>query len=542
MSDQTQVKKIVTKIEANPLLQKRGGENGILRVAAYCRVSTDSEDQLESYNAQVSHYTETIMKNPKWQFVKIYADEGITGTLARKREEFLKMIRDCEKGKIDLILTKSFSRFARNTVDSLNYVRKLKALGIGVFFEEQNLNSLTADSEMFVGLYSVMAQAESENISANVRWGLQQRMRSGTFAFHYNILGYRKGENGEPEIVPEEAEIVLKIYNLYLNGYSIKQIKEYLEKNNIPTKQGKTVWGYTVVANILTNERYCGDMLLQKTFTENCITKKVKKNRGEKTKYLIANNHTPIVSSEMFKKVQREMARRRGKRQTSDKSLTALGKYSGKFALSELLVCGDCGSPYKRITWVKNGVSRKVWRCLSRVDHGKKFCAESPALDEKKLHAAICRGLTKLLENKDEVLDMIISNLASVITGDDDVLDTGAIENQIHYLNDEVNANVQLLITTEGDKQKYVDVISQLNDKIAVLNKQLEAEREKIAANPNLKMQIEDIKETLSNTELCFSEYDDVMIRRLVGLIRVMKDKSIVIYLKGGLSITEMVA
>lgn len=389
------------------------------------------------------------------------------------------MIRDCEKGKIDLILTKSFSRFARNTVDSLNYVRKLKALGIGVFFEEQNLNSLTADSEMFVGLYSVMAQAESENISANVRWGLQQRMRSGTFAFHYNILGYRKGENGEPEIVPEEAEIVLKIYNLYLNGYSIKQIKEYLEKNNIPTKQGKTVWGYTVVANILTNERYCGDMLLQKTFTENCITKKVKKNRGEKTKYLIANNHTPIVSSEMFKKVQREMARRRGKRQTSDKSLTALGKYSGKFALSELLVCGDCGSPYKRITWVKNGVSRKVWRCLSRVDHGKKFCAESPALDEKKLHEAICRGLTKLLENKDEVLDMIISNLASVITGDDDVLDTGAIENQIHYLKEEVNANVQLLITTEGDKQKYVDVISQLNDKIAVLNKQLEAEREK---------------------------------------------------------------
>lgn len=244
----------------------------------------------------------------------------------------------------------------------------------------------------------------------------------------------------------------------------------------------------------------------------------------------------------MFKKVQREMARRRGKRQTSDKSLTALGKYSGKFALSELLVCGDCGSPYKRITWVKNGVSRKVWRCLSRVDHGKKFCAESPALDEKKLHEAICRGLTKLLENKDEVLDMIISNLASVITGDDDVLDTGAIENQIHYLKEEVNANVQLLITTEGDKQKYVDVISQLNDKIAVLNKQLEAEREKIAANPNLKMQIEDIKETLSNTELCFSEYDDVMIRRLVGLIRVMKDKSIVIYLKGGLSITEMVA
>ena len=185
MYEQMQSKRIVTKIDANPLLQKRNAENGVLRVAAYCRVSTDSEDQIESYNAQVAHYTEAIMKNPKWRFVKIYADEGITGTLAKKREQFIKMIRDCEKGKIDLILTKSFSRFARNTVDSLRYVRKLKALGIGVFFEEQNLNSLTADSEMFVGLYSVMAQAESENISANVRWGLQQRMRAGTFAFRY---------------------------------------------------------------------------------------------------------------------------------------------------------------------------------------------------------------------------------------------------------------------------------------------------------------------------------------------------------------------
>lgn len=211
-------KKIVTVIQANPLLSKQKNENAILKVAAYCRVSTDSEDQIESYKAQVSHYTEAIMKNPKWRFVKVYADEGITGTLDRKRENFLKMIRDCKKGKIDLILTKSFSRFARNTVDSLKYVRQLKALGIGVFFEEQNLNSLTADSEMFVGLYSVMAQAESENISANVRWGIRQRMKSGTYPFRYNILGYKKGANGEPEIVPGEADIIRTIYRFYLDG------------------------------------------------------------------------------------------------------------------------------------------------------------------------------------------------------------------------------------------------------------------------------------------------------------------------------------
>ena len=282
-------------------------------------------------------------------------------------------------------------------------------------------------------------------------------------------------------------------------------------------------------------------MLLQKTFTENCITKKVKKNRGEMAKYFIANNHVPIVSSEMFKKVQREMSRRRGKRQTSDKGITSLGKYSGKFALSELLVCGECGSPYKRVTWVKNGVSRKVWRCLSRVEHGKKFCTQSPALDGTKLHAAICRGLTRLLENKEDVLEMIISNLSCVMTGEDDVLESDTMENQIRYLRQQVDDNVQHLNSTEGDKSKYIDVIRQLNDKIAILQEQLEAKREKIAANPRLKAEIDEIRETLTNTELCFSQYDDIMIRRLVGLIRVMKDKSIVIYLKGGLSVTEVV-
>ena len=495
-----------------------------------------------------THYTEIPQDH-----ILVYEDEGFSGGNLN-RPDLKKMMEAARQRRFKAIIVYRLDRISRNISDFSSLIEELSRLDIAFISIREQFDTGTPMGRAMMYIASVFSQLERETIAERIRDNMHELAKTGRWLGGTTPTGYASESvqkvtiDGKAKkacklkLIPEEAEIVLKIYNLYLNGYSIKQIKEYLEKTNIPTKQGKTVWGYTVVANILTNERYCGDMLLQKTFTENCITKKVKKNRGEKTKYLIANNHTPIVSSEMFKKVQREMARRRGKRQTSDKSLTALGKYSGKFALSELLVCGDCGSPYKRITWVKNGVSRKVWRCLSRVDHGKKFCAESPALDEKKLHAAICRGLTKLLENKDEVLDMIISNLASVITGDDDVLDTGAIENQIHYLKDEVNANVQLLITTEGDKQKYVDVISQLNDKIAVLNKQLEAEREKIAANPNLKMQIEDIKETLSNTELCFSEYDDVMIRRLVGLIRVMKDKSIVIFLKGGLSITEMVA
>lgn len=187
----------------------------------------------------MAYYTEAIAKNPRWRFVDIYADEGITGTMTTKRDDFNRMIKDCDKGKIDLILTKSVARFARNTVDSLRYVRKLKAMGIGVYFEEQNLDSLKADSEMFIGLHSVLAQAESENISANVRWGIQQRMKSGTFAFRYNLLGYRKGQDGQPEIVEEEAELIRRIYSMFLNGSSLDQIKSYLESNGILTAHGK---------------------------------------------------------------------------------------------------------------------------------------------------------------------------------------------------------------------------------------------------------------------------------------------------------------
>ena len=208
----------VTKIEANPMFSSKREEFRQLRVAAYCRVSTDDEDQINSYNTQVAFYTEYISSNPKWKFVGIYADEGVTGTMVSKRKGFQDMIKDCEKHKIDLILTKSISRFARNTVESLTYVRKLKAMNIGVMFEEQNINSLTTDSEMFVGLYSVIAQAESENISANVRWGIQQRMKKGLYGFHFKTYGYIKGSDGEPKIVPDEAEVVKKIFKLYLNG------------------------------------------------------------------------------------------------------------------------------------------------------------------------------------------------------------------------------------------------------------------------------------------------------------------------------------
>lgn len=538
---EAQAKKIVTKIDANPLLIKHNNENALLRVAAYCRVSTDSEDQIESYKAQVAHYSEAIAKNPRWRFVDIYADEGITGTLAKKRPNFMRMIRDCDKGKIDLILTKSVARFARNTVDSLNYVRRLKAKGIGVYFEEQNLDSLKADSEMLIGFHSVMAQAESENISANVRWGIRQRMRSGTFAFRYNILGYKKGADGQPEIIPEEAEHIQTIYRMYLDGSSLDQIKKYLESNHILTAQGKTKWSLQIIHNILTNERYSGDMLLQKTFTENPISKKVKKNRGEMAKYLITNNHPAIIDRDTFKSVQMEIARRSSKRKTSDKSITEQGKYSGKFALSELLVCGECGSPYRRITWTKKGKSRRVWRCLSRVEHGTQYCSHSISVEETKLQNAICRALNKAVEHRQEVMDLIMSNLSYGVTGDDDVLYLSSLEKQIKDLDEEMDRTVQLSQESNGDPKRFREMISELCRQMTALRQELELAKARLEANEKVSVEIERIRNILYDETIRFNEYDETTIRRLIEYIRIMADNRIIVVLKGGLTIEEKI-
>lgn len=534
---EAQVRKIVTKIDANPLLAKHNNENALLRVAAYCRVSTDSDDQIESYKAQVAYYSEAIAKNPKWRFVDIYADEGITGTLAKKRPNFLRMIRDCDKGKIDLILTKSVARFARNTVDSLNYVRRLKAKGIGVFFEEQNLDSLKADSEMLIGFHSVMAQAESENISANVQWGIRQRMKTGTFAFRYNILGYRKGTDGQPEIVPEEAAIIRQIYQMYVDGSSLDQIKYYLEQNGIVTAQGSHNWSKQIIQNILTNERYCGDMLLQKTFTENPITKKVKKNRGELAKYLISNNHPAIIERDMYKAAQMEIARRASKRKTADKTITEQGKYSGKYAFTELLICGECGSPYRRMTWTKKGKSRRVWRCLSRIEHGTQYCSHSISVEETKLKEAVCRALNKAIERRDEVLDLIMSNLSYGVTGDDEILYMSAIEQQLKDLDDEMDRTVKLSHESKGDSKRFRDMISELCRQMTALRQELELTKAKLATNEKVSAEIERIKNMLSDDNMKFNEFDDATVRRLVEYIRVMADNKLIVVLKGGIPI-----
>lgn len=533
---QTNGNRVVTRIEANPLFLKTSNEFVKKKVAAYCRVSTDSEDQLNSYEAQIAYYTEAIAKNPNWTFAGIYADEGITGTATTKRKDFLRLMRDCEKGKVDFILTKSVSRFARNTVDSLMWTRKLRAKGIGVYFEEQALDSLKAENEMLIGLFSVIAQSESENISANVKWGVQQRMKNGTYRTNFDCFGYRKGENGIPSVVPEEAEAIKRIYQLFLDGYSLTQIARYLTESPYKTYRGHDLWKKEEIRYILTNEKYVGDIILQKTFISNCIDKQTKKNFGELPKYLVSNNHPGIIDRDTFNLVQVEFASRSSKKSKSNLAQTEKGRYSSQYALTEILICGSCGSHYKRTGKTdKNGKRIYYWRCINRMDSKTKVCQESIGVEETKLHAAICRCLSSMMDSKDEVLALIQSNLQYALTGNRSILDTVAIEKQIESYYDQMGSLVERSANTSGDTDIYDREIKKLCDKIEVLRETLKTEQSKSVMTEEVKANIDRILGYLSKTdESSFLTYDDVAVRRLVECIVVHPEGKICITLKGG--------
>ncbi len=453
----------VTRIEANPLMTKQKDVNRIMRVAAYCRVSTDDEDQRNSYRTQMAYYTEYIKKNPKWRFAGIYADEGITGTSVKKRDEFLRMIEDCEKGKIDLILIKSVSRYARNIVDCISYIRKLKALGVGIYFEEQNINSLTEDSEMYIGIYGVLAQSESENMSANIKWGINKRMQSGTYLCRFHLLGYRRDkETKEIYIVPEEAEVVKMIFQMYLQGKSLDQIKAYLENNEIKTVNGNLVWNKNAIKAMLTNEKYVGDVLYQKTYRENPISKKTKINRGEVDRYLVSNNHPAIIDRETFRLVKKEMVWRSSKRRSSDKAITDLGKYSGKYALSELLFCDVCGGPFRRKSWSRNGVKKAYWRCLKHTEKGDAGCTQTKGIEENMLHKAICRGLTNCIPETGEVKKLVASMLAYVTSTDKMVIECREAEEEIQALRQKAKEAEDMCIKAQGNNEYYMEKLGVL--------------------------------------------------------------------------------
>ena len=538
MNNYTPVRTI-TKIEANPILSSRKDEYRRLRVAAYCRVSTDEEDQLNSLETQMQYYTSKIAENPNWTMVGIYADEGISGTRADKRDKFMKLMRDCQKGKVDYILTKSTTRFARNTVDSLTWIRKLRAIGIGVFFEEQNLDSSKVENETLIGFFSVMAQSESESISGNVKWGIHKRMRNGTYAVRFDMLGYRKGDDGQPYIVHEEAEIVRALFNRFLDGATMGQLKDFLESQNILTRQGKAEWSASVIRKMLSNEKYVGDVLYQKTYCVDCISKKVKVNRGEVTRYLISNNHAPIIDRDTFNLVQAELSRRNSKNKKMDSAITEQGKYSGKFALSELLICGSCGSYYRRRAKVANGKTTQYWRCINRLEHGKKYCKDSAGIEEQMLQETICRCLSKMLEDSQEVYSLIQSNLAYAVSGNSAALDVHLIETQMKQVKQDADNMMEKMSKTEGSTELYEKALSELFEQLVALRTQYEQARAQSEQSESVNAEVQRILNILQNTEISFTEYDDLTVRRLVECIQVCGKEKIIVTLKGGYQAEE---
>ena len=538
MNNYTPVRTI-TKIEANPILSSRKDEYRRLRVAAYCRVSTDEEDQLNSLETQMQYYTSKIAENPNWSMVGIYADEGISGTRADKRDQFMKLMRDCQKGKVDYILTKSTTRFARNTVDSLTWIRKLRAIGIGVYFEEQNLDSSKVENETLIGFFSVMAQSESESISGNVKWGIHKRMRNGTYAVQFNMLGYKRGDDGEPYIIPEEAEVVREMFNRFLDGASLGQLKDFLESKQVLTRRGKSEWSISVIRGMLSNEKYVGDILYQKTYRADCISKKVKVNRGEMTRYLVSNNHTPIIDRDTFNLVQAELSRRTSKNKKMDSAITEQGKYSGKFALSELLICGSCGSAYRRNSKVAKGKTTYYWRCVNRVEHGMKYCKESAGVEEKMLQESICRCLSKMFEDSQEVYSLIQSNLTYAVSGNSAALDMHLIETQMKQVKQDADNMMEKMSKTEGSTELYEKALSELFEQLVALRTQYEQARAQSEQSDSVNAEVQRILNILKTTEISFTEYDDLTVRRLVECIQVCGREKIIVTLKGGYQAEE---
>ena len=513
-----------------------------LRVAAYCRVSTDDEEQLTSYEAQKNYYTDKIMTNKEWTMAGIFADEGITGTSARKRPEFLRMIRQCKQGKIDIVLTKSISRFARNTVDCLNYVRALKELGIAVIFEKENMNTLEIDSEILITMLGAFAQSESESISANVRWGIRQAMKEGKATIQYKYLyGYRKGDDSKPEIIPDQAEVVRKIYDLFLSGTPVRGIQEYLNANSVPNINGESKWARSAIDSILTNEKYCGDVLLQKTYIDDCINKKVKKNTGQLPMYLVQNHHEGIISRETFDATQAELARRSAGKSPSKKNApTGRSRYSSKYALSDRLYCGECGTRYQRCTWRnRDGSKRIVWRCVSRVDYGNKYCHDSPTLDEEPLHRAILAAINSTVKGKDS----IIYNLKSAMEKElapvaGQQLSLSEIDNQLEQLNSEFS-KVLAEASESGNQSAYSDRFREIMQKQTDLKVQRDEIQRMLAESGKAAAHIEQCRRAAEAAPTAISEWDEALIRQVVESVTVETGNEIIVALRSGASIHQ---
>lgn len=531
-------RKIVTEIPANPMLANLQHRKRKLRVAAYCRVSTEEEEQQNSFEVQVDYYTEKISNHEGWQLAGIFADDGISGVRTKKREQFNKMIELCKQKKIDLILTKSISRFARNTLDCIKHIRILKSWGIPVIFEKENIDTSNMNSEMILTCLSAFAQAESESISGNVTKGIRMGYKQGRFTFRYTGFAFQRGPDGEPEIIPKDAETIRMIAQSFLNGDSMQGIKEKLEKAGIPSPAGEPKWTTQTILRILQNEKYAGDVLLQKTYTSNFLEGKVKKNNGELPQYYIQNNHPAIIPRETFYQIQEELARRRNKKPASvKKTKTNHGRFTSKYALSERLVCGDCGCYFRRVTWSIHGRKQIVWRCINRLEFGPQACKNSPSLKETALQASILDAIRSLIYGQQEEMAAVLQDtLIRCIAEEDDESNPAVIESQIKELESEFD---RLLIFAVNENDIVDQKLKQVSESILHLKQKKKQIEYSTEHSKVMEAKSKEVMALISAEDLNLTEYSDTLVYRIVEKVTVLSSEEIKIRFIGGFEITQ---
>lgn len=494
------------------------------RVAAYARVSTDSEEQLSSYEAQVEFYTRYIRSNPEWEFVHVYTDEGISGTNTKKREGFNQMVADALAGKIDLILTKSISRFARNTVDTLTTVRKLKEKQVEVYFEKENIYTLDAKGEVMITIMSSLAQEESRSISENITWGKRRSMEEGKFSLAYRyFLGYQKGENGILEIVEEEAKIVREIYRLFLDGWTIRAIADHLTGKGVPTPRGKRNWSVSTIMSILTNEKYKGDALLQKTYVADFLTKRVKKNRGEIPQYYIKDSHPAIIDPATFDLVQEEIERRRPNRRRLHRNSPFTAK----------IICGDCGGYYGRKVWHSNSEHRKhVWRCNRKYE--TETTCSTPNLEEPDLQAAFVEAFNQVLGEKERYVAKFEELLPLLA-------DASKLEGQLKEAKSRHGESMDALrqymeenTRQIQDQEEYNRRFSGLDAECKKAEEEIESIRKEILARSGRKEQILRCLEELRGCGEILEEFDLGLWNSMVESVTVFASRKLVFLFRDG--------
>ena len=501
-----------------------------LKVCAYARVSTGTKAQAESYATQVEYYTEKIESNPLWEFAGVYADEGITGTKVKGRDDFKTMIAACEEGDIDLILTKSITRFARNTVECIQTIRKLKAAGVGIYFEKENINTLTEASELMLTILASVAQGESEDFSGNNRWAIISRFEKGTYIVGTPAYGYRKDEEGNLIIEESEAEVVRWIFESYLNGMGTYVIAKMLNDRRIPTIREGERWQDGVVKNILLNPVYEGDALRQRTYTEKQFPFTRKENKGQMNMYLTKDAHPPIITHEEAEAVQSIMEYR-------SRTLNMNGEKSqNRYLFSGRIICGECGSHFRRQKiYIGKPYEKIIWTCHRHVED-KEFC-HMKAIREDVLQQAFTDMWNKLYTNQGTVLEPLLKALTELAERKPDSAEIEQLDNEIHSLSEQSRILNQVMKKGYMDSALFMEKNNQLAHRLTecrrkktLLARKQKRTKEIVRTEQLIRLVKEEGYQTTFNEELF-----DLTVRE----IKIFLDHEISFVLKNGLVLTE---